>query len=94
MRERDTPLRDLVEEPDFTDALATKFGSVRQGDTQTDALTWKLSREPSFDDYPIVANTKVGDLYAVKTLQFDAFPSLVVYFTVDARGNVVLQGLR
>lgn len=86
--------RNIVEEKSFGISAEKIFGSAQKADVQLDAIKWTLAREVSFNGYPIAAKTPKGPLYAIKTIAADAFPSVVVYFTVDDDPNDPVAVLR
>ena len=80
----------IIEEQYFELAASKIFGSAQRADVALDATKWSICRETNnFAGYPVVAMTPLGPLHAFRSANVPAFPSIVVYFTVNVATHTV-----
>jgi len=79
-------LREAREEAGFLDKASIIFGSPQRADAVVQhGIVWILARHDDIDgDFTRIALVGgIEDLYAIKTRKTPAFPSVVVYFTIE-----------
>ena len=76
-------LRSLSHQPAYDAHGIEIFGSAQKAEEALTAATLVIARHDQIAGYPIAAETNKGPLFAFKTRETEAFPGVVIYYTIS-----------
>ena len=82
--------REVVRELSFEESARAVFGSAKRADDYLAIVEWRLAREPTLDDFPVIEVSARGVVRAMTTDESREMPAMVVLFTVGDGGRVLL----